>query len=165
MGTSTSTAQLVGKIDRYAKSFGKANRAGVSAAALRYKEQALRNLDADTGGDRRMSNFRSGRVKMGAGYRLYGYEDAKAVLKPRPYGVWALLDGGSAPHRIAPKGRGRRVADRRKALKFGTGYAAYADHPGSTGKRTFRNVPRQAEPAAKRSFQRSHHQALLDVFK
>lgn len=165
MGTSRSTDELVGKIVLYGSALARANRKAVSSATLRYKEQALRSVTADTGGDRIMSNFKSGRVRMGAGYRLVGDLNAKAFLGPRPYGVWALLDGGSVPHRVTPKRRGRRVADRRKALRIGSGYAAYAEHPGSKGKRTFRNVPRQAERAAKRSFQRSHHQALLDVFK
>jgi len=165
MGTSRNVAQLTRKMDRYAKSLGKANRAGTSAAALRYKEQALRNVATDTGGDRSMSNFKGGKVRMGVGYQLKGYENALAIVRPRPYGVWSLLDGGSAPHRITPKGRGRRVAERRRALKIGSGFAAYANHPGSTGKRTFRRTPVQAKRAAVQSFQRSHHQALLDVFK
>lgn len=193
MGTSRNTAQLVGKIDRYAKSFGKANRAGVSAAALRYKEQALRNATKDTGGDRKLSGIEAGRFglarkapKLGASYKLFGYVNAKAVLNPYPYGMWSLLDGGAPAHIIRPfrykrrRGGKQSAAERgaysrgggaRKALtvpgagRDGSGFAAYVEHPGSPAKRTFRNVPRQAERAAKRSFQRSHHQALLDVFK
>ena len=192
MGTSHSTAQLVRKIDTYATSIGKANRAGTSAAALRYKEQALRNVTADTGGDRRMSQIRrrygfgDGGPKMGVGYKLLGYNNAKAIINPRPYGVWVLLDGGSVAHRIVPfryrkkRGGGLRAAEvaaigrggsARAALSVpgagrdGAGFAAFVNHPGSKGKRTFRRVPAQAKTAAVRSFHRSHHQALLDVFK
>ena len=163
MGTSHSTAQLVGKIERYSHALGKANRAGTSAAALRYKEQALRNVTADTGGDRSMSNFRNGNVRMGVGYQLKGTTNALAIVRPRPYGVWALLDGGSKPHIVRPRARGR--GGRRRALTIGNGFAAYVNHPGSKGKRTFRRTPAQAKTAAVRSFHRSHHQALLDVFK
>ena len=165
MGTSHNTAQLVRKIDTYATSIGKANRAGTSAAALRYKEQALRNVTADTGGDRIMSNFRNGNVRMGVGYQLKGTTNALAIVRPRPYGVWALLDGGSKPHIVRPRARGRS-GGRRRALTIGNGFAAYANlDRGSKGKRTFRRTPAQAKTAAVRSFHRSHHQALLDVFK
>lgn len=193
MGTSRNTAQLVGKIERYAYAMGQANRAGTSAAALRYKEQALRNARKDTGGDLKLSNMAAGRFglgkkapKLGARYRLFGYVNAKAVVNPYPMGQWALIDAGSAPHRITPfrykrkRGGGMRVAEKtalakggggRKALTIpgagrdGEGFAAYADHPGTTGKRTFRNVPMQAKQAAMRSFRRSHQEALLKAFK
>ena len=193
MGTSRSTAQLVGKIDRYAKSFGKANRAGTSAAALRYKERAILNVTRDTGGDRKLSGIEAGRFglqrnapNLGASYKLFGYTNAKAVLNPYPYGLWSLLDGGRRggyavrPFRYkrrkggkqsaAERGAYARGGSARKALAFpmnghGSGFAASATPGPTKGKRTFRDVPRQAERAAKRSFQRAHHKALLDVFK
>lgn len=171
MGTSRSTAQLVGKIDRYANAIPKANRKAVTAATMRYKERALQNVEADTGGDRRMSNL--GRLRLGAGFELSGDVDARALLRPRPIGAWALLDSGSIPHTITPgsrirsRGRGRtRLANTRKrALKFGDQYAARVEHPGSSGKGTFRKVPTQAKQAAMRSFRRSHAASLVDVFR
>lgn len=171
MGTSRSVGELVGKIDRYGRAIPRANRKAVTAASMRYKEQALRSVERDTG-DRRMSNL--GRFKLGAGFEVSGDVDARAVLKPRPMGAWAILDSGTVPHAITPgarsrrrgRGRSRRANTGKRALKFPNGeFAASAYHPGSPGKRTFREVPAKAKAAAMRSFRRSHSAALVDVFR
>ncbi len=174
MGTSRNVAELGEKFQRYAFVFGNANRKGVQAAAQVYKERLLISADSDTGGDRRLSRWRSrlGAVsqspKLGAGYEVFGFDNAKAVLRPRPYGIWALLEGGAKPHRIAPfrYARGRRKGEGNSALKFPNGsFAAFVNHPGTQGKRTFSNAVPVAEPGAKRVFAEAHRRGLLEVFK
>lgn len=169
MGTSRNVAQLVEKLERYGLVVGRANREAVSGAAWTYKQRLLRAAERDTGGDRRLSQWRTRNgsttpsPKLGAGYELFGYENAKAVLRPRPYGIWSLLEGGASPHRIRPRsGRGAK----RKVLSFpGGGFAAYADHPGTPPKRTFTEATAGAEPAAMRVFAEAHRRSLLETFK
>jgi hypothetical protein len=174
MGTSRNVGELTDKFERYAFLFGNANRRAVQAATQVYKEKLLDNARRDSGGDLRLSRWRSrlGAVsqspKLGAGYEVFGFDNAKAVLRPRPYGIWALLEGGAAPHRITPFRyvRGRRRGEGNSALKFPNGsFAAYADHPGTAGKRTFTEAARFGEPGAKRVFAEAHRRALLEVFK
>lgn len=180
MGTSQNTAQLVGKIEKYAYSLGKANRNGVSAAALRYKEQLLRNAEKVAGPDRRLSNWKAryglkkaASPRLNAGYKLFGYTDAKAYVKPSPYGIWSMLEGGAKAHIIRPFRyvRGRRKGEGNSALAFpgagqdGRGFATFAEHPGTKPTFLFTSAAKIAEPSAVRSFQRSHHAALLDVFR
>ena len=176
MGSSRSVAELAGKFESYAYIFGNANRRGVQAAAQVYKDRLLANAARDSGGDLRLSRWRrrfgaSGdgqSPKLGAGYQLFGYENAKAVLRPRPYGIWALLEGGAAPHRIAPfkYARGRRRGEGNSALKFANGgFAAYVNHPGTPGKNTFTDAVPPATPGAKRVFAEAHRRGLLEVFK
>lgn len=174
MGTSRNVGELADKFERYAFVFGNANRKGVQAAAQVYKNRLLENAERDTGGDRRLSRWRSrlGVVaespRLNAGYELFGFENAKAVLRPRPYGIWALLEGGAKPHRIAPfkYARGRRRGEGTSALKFPNGsFAAYAEHPGTQGKRTFSEAVPVSAPGAKRVFAEAHRRGLLEVFK
>lgn len=174
MGTSRNVAELGEKFERYAFVFGNANRKGVQAAAQVYKDRLLSNADRDTGGDRRLSRWRSrlGNVsqspKLGAGYELFGFDNAKAVLRPRPYGIWALLEGGAKPHKIAPfqYKRGRRRGEGNSALKFSNGsFAAYVNHPGTAPQRTFSDAVPPATPGAKRVFAEAHRRGLLEVFK
>ena len=176
MGTSKSIGELAGKFESYAYVFGKANRNGVQASAQVYKERLLANAARDSGGDMRLSRWRrrfgaSGdgtSPKLGAGYQLFGYDNAKAVLRPRPYGIWALLEGGAVPHRIAPfkYARGRRRGEGNSALRFPNGtFAAYVNHPGSRGKETFSGAVPPATPGAKRVFAEAHRRGLLEVFR
>lgn len=173
MGTSQSTGELVDKFRKYAFLTGNANRQAVTSAALVYKNRLLATAARDTGGDRRLSRWRrrfgaggdGQSPKLNAGFDVFGYDNAKAVIKPRPYGIWALLEGGAAPHRIYPfrYARGSRNQGARKALKFGGQFAAYVDHPGTPAKRTFSDAL-TAEPQAKRVFREAHRRGLLEVF-
>lgn len=176
MGTSNSAAELAGKFSTYALVFGNANRTAVQAATQVYKDRLLDNARRDTGGDLRLSRWRrrygaSGTgqsPKLGAGYDVFGTLNAKAVLRPRPYGIWALLEGGTVPHTIKPfrYARGRRRGEGNSALKFADGnFAAGVQHPGTRPKNTFTDAARAGEPGAKRVFAEAHRRALLEVFK
>jgi hypothetical protein len=176
MGVSRSPAELADKFQRYAFAFGAANREAVQSAALTYKEQLLRNAERDAGPDRRLSRWRrrfgasrSGTSpKLNAGYDLFGFDNAKAILRPRPYGIWALLEEGAQPHVIRPFRyvRGARKGQGNSALKFPDGgFAAFAQHPGTPPKRTFTDATRIAEPRAMRVFGEAHRRSLLEVFR
>jgi hypothetical protein len=178
MGVSRSSKELGAKFARAGFAIGASNRAAVSGAALVYKEALLRNADRDSGGDRRLSQWKRTKdaqgVKLGAGYKLFGYENAKAVVSPRPLGVWAALEGGTDPHTIRPfayargrkKGLGRGGGTASKALKLGDGYAAYAEHPGTKPKHTFSDaVNSGTEAGAMRVFKAAHRRSLLEVFR
>jgi hypothetical protein len=176
MGTSRNATELAGKFSAYALAFGNANRSAVQAATQVYKDRLLDNARRDTGGDLRLSRWRrrygaSGTgvsPKLGAGYEVFGTLNAKSVLRPRPYGIWALLEGGAAPHVIKPFRyvRGRRKGEGNSALKFPNGdFAASVSHPGTNALNTFSDATRTAEPEAKRVFAKAHRRGLLEVFK
>lgn len=181
MGTSRNIGELGDKFQRYAFVFGNANRAAVQAATQVYKEKLLVSAASATGGDYRLSRWRSrlGAVsqspKLGAGYEIFGYENAKGVLRPRPYGIWALLEGGSntgQPYVIGPfkYKRGRRRGEGTSAVTYAglptkRGFAAYVIHPPQKPRNTFSNAVPVAEPGAKRVFAEAHRRGLLEVFK
>jgi hypothetical protein len=182
MGTSRNATELAGKFSAYALAFGNANRSAVQAATQVYKDRLLDNARRDTGGDLRLSRWRrrygaSGTgvsPKLGAGYEVFGTLNAKSVLRPRPYGIWALLEGGAGergggteyvikPFRYV---RGRRKGEGNSALKFPNGdFAASVTHRGVAPKNTFSDATRTAEPGAKRVFAEAHRRGLLEVFK
>lgn len=173
MGVSRSPEELGRKLARAGYAIGAANRAAVSGAAFVYKRRLLENAERDAGPDRRLSRWRrrsgtrsSGESpRLNAGYDLFGYENAVAVLRPRPYGIWALLEGGAAPHRIQPHSTRRRAATV-KALRFpGGGFAAYADHPGTEPKHTFTDAISGEESAAMAVFAAAHRRSLLETFR
>jgi hypothetical protein len=166
MATSKSGAQLAAKFTAVAYAAGKANREATSAAALTYKESLIGAATTDTGGDLRLGHWgwngkRYRQPKIGAGYDVYGYENAKAVVRPRPYGLWAFLEGGAKPHVIV-----NRKRNKRKAMRFASGeFATTANHPGARGRKTFTKGAKAGERPAMRIFKLTHQRALLRNFR
>lgn len=132
MGTSRNVAQLHPQDGPVCQSrSAEANRAGTSGSGAALQEQALRNVTTDTGGDRSMSNFKGGKVRMGSATsfqrdtRTHSPSCAHDPMGSGPARRWLC----SAPDHPR-KGRGRVVAERRRALKrLARGFAAYANHP------------------------------------
>jgi hypothetical protein len=170
MGTSTSGKELANKLQKAARASGKANRQAVSAAALVYKEATLASAATDTGGDLRMSHWGWSPVKgnyraprLGAYYDVKGFENATALLRPKPIGLWVYLEGGAKPHPIKVRTRGR---NRRKALALaGGGFAAAVNHPGTRGKKTWSRGLKAGEQPALRAFKLAHQRSLLESFR
>jgi len=102
MGTSKSTAELAAKMTAAGKSLVNNNRDAVAAAANAYKGSVLEQARKDSGGDMRLSRWGKNGAKLGAGYEVKGTVDASAVLRPRPAGVWRVLEDGAKPHLIIP---------------------------------------------------------------
>ena len=170
MGISKSGAELANKLQKAARASGKANRQAVSAAALAYKEATLASGASDTGGDLRMSHWGWSPVKgtyrapkLGAYYDVKGYENATALLRPKPIGLWVYLEGGARPHAITNRTRGR---NRRKALALqGGGFAKAVNHPGTRGKKSWSRGLKAGEPQALRIFKLTHQRSLLESFR
>lgn len=130
-------------------------------------------------------------LQVSAGYDLRGYTNAVAKLKARPQGPWKVLEYGAKPHAIVPgatrgmrreaafvsaftgadvgaaalSGRvsslGRRT---RRVLSIPgspTGYAMYAQSPGSKAKKTWSRSLAKRTPGAMRVFKSSHQRSLL----
>jgi hypothetical protein len=169
MGESKSPEQLGLKLAAAATAIATANRKAVSRAALVYKDRLIAASVSDTGGDRRLSRWkaRGGTVKpsprLGAGYDIKGNENAVAIVRPRPYGIWALLEGGAVAHPIKPYRRGKAKGG---GLAFPDGNVRRAvEHPGTQGKRTFTKAKAGAQGPAMRVFAAVHRKSLLEVFK
>lgn len=169
MGTSKSPAELALKMQKYARASGQANRKAVSAAALVYKQSALASATVDTGGDLKLSKWGWNPTKgtyrapkLGAYYDVKGYENATAIMRPKPIGLWVFLEAGAKPHTIALRTRGRR---RRKGLALADGgFARSVQHPGTKGRRTWRRGIEAGTKPAMRTFELTHQRALLETF-
>lgn len=170
MGTSKSGKALGVKLTAAAVALGKANRKAVSAAALAYKEAELVSAASDSGGDLRLGHWGWSPAKgtyrapkLGAYYDVKGYENATALLKPKPIGLWVYLEGGAKPHAVKNRTRGR---NRRKALALsGGGFASAVNHPGTRGKKTWSKGLKAGEPQAMRIFKLTHQRSLLESFR
>lgn len=165
MGTSHSGKDLAAKFTTAAYAIGRANRDATGAAALVYKESLLASAASDSGGDMKLGNWgwngkRYRQPKLGAGYEVYGYENAKAVVRPRPYGLWVFLEAGAKPHTIT-----RRRRSKKRAMRFADGtFATTAQHPGARGRRTFTKGAKAGEKPAVRIFSLTHQRSLLKSF-
>lgn len=130
-------------------------------------------------------------LQVSAGYDLRGYTNAVAKLKARPQGPWKVLEYGAKPHAIVPgatrgmrreaafvsaftgadlgaaalsgrvAGLGRRT---RRVLAIPgspTGFAMYANSPGSKAKKTWSRSLAKRTPAALQVFRASHRRSLV----
>ncbi len=196
MGESKSSAELAAKLTLAATALGRANRKAVGEAANTYKFGALQAAREDVGPDLRLSRWGAKRgrstqgLKLGAGYDVRGYDNAVALLRARPQGVWKVVEYGAKPHPIVPgvskrqtrfaaslanlTGEtvnastivaGRKGKKRRMALKLPDGNIRFGvNHPGSRGKRTWSRGINKATPGALRTFRAVHARTLLDIF-
>ena len=196
MGESKSSAELAAKLTLAATALGRANRKAVGEAANTYKFGALQAAREDVGPDLRLSRWGAKRgrstqgLKLGAGYDVRGYDNAVALLRARPQGVWKVVEYGAKPHPIVPgvskrqtrfaaslanlTGEtvnastivaGRKGKKRRMALKLPDGNIRFGvNHPGSRGKRTWSRGVNKATPGALRTFRAVHARTLLEIF-
>ena len=196
MGESKSSAELAAKLTLAATALGRANRKAVGEAANTYKFGALQAAREDVGPDLRLGRWGAKRgrstqgLKLGAGYDVRGYDNAVALLRARPQGVWKVVEYGAKPHPIVPgvskrqtqfaaslanlTGEtvnastivaGRKGKKRRMALKLPDGNIRFGvNHPGSRGKRTWSRGINKATPGALRTFRAVHARTLLDIF-
>ncbi len=75
------------------------------------------------------------RVKVGAGYQLYG-SDAAPYAEIRPRGPIGLIEGPIKAHDIRPRRRRKpQPGSKRTALAIGGNFRAVVRHPGTKGKR------------------------------
>jgi hypothetical protein len=160
MGVSRSPQELAFKINTAAKQFQYANEDGVKKAAQAYKRSVLNEARRDVGADLRMRRWGRRGVKLGAGYSFNKNPQPRAVLTPRPAGVWSALSNGTRPHEI--RTRRRKGA---KALRVGDGFAASVQHPGAKGKRTWQRGIAAARPTAMQAFRQEHRKKLAKVFR
>ena len=196
MGESKSSAELAAKLTLAATALGQANRKAVGEAANTYKFGALQAAREDVGPDLRLSRWGAKRgrstqgLKLGAGYDVRGYDNAVALLRARPQGVWKVVEYGAKPHPIVPgvskrqtrfaaslanlTGEtvnastivaGRKGKKRRMALKLPDGNIRFGvNHPGSRGKRTWSRGINKATPGALRTVRAVHARTLLEIF-
>lgn len=107
------------------------------AAGKAAKEGALSAASDTLGPDRAMSNFRNGRVALGAGYDEAGWE---LTVNHRPRGLWMLAERGrksSGPIYPRRNGRKARVLTKGRAVMTPQGPRASSTYGSSRGLRTF----------------------------
>lgn len=147
MGTSTSAAQLAGKLNRAGAALTSETTTSVAEAALAGKGIFLANLPA-----RRMRNVGRSGARLGARYDLKPGTTAGAFLYYT--GPVHLLNNPTSAHRIEPRGRTRTKSGRArsgaKAILPGGDPRAYANHPGTSGRNFFPKAVQETKQAAKR---------------
>jgi hypothetical protein len=108
------------------------------AAGNAAKKAATDEAGKAVGGDRAMSGFRGGKVKLGAGYDVTG---STVNLNLRPAGVWKLADQGRRTVKpVRPKKRSGK-----QALKTPWGAKASAKGSRSRGLNVIRHTVAEAE--------------------
>jgi hypothetical protein len=173
VGTSSSVAELVGKLGQAARELEDAPREGVREAAIVGK--AIMESALPT---KKLTNYgRNGR-KMGARFTAPKGDPPYSVLDY--YGPVQLVNTGARPHLIGPKGGqlgtsqlgGNRWRAGRKAgkLKFTGGDGGIRSgivyHPGTKGsaREFFPNAKRKVVAAAPKQIEMATGRALRKVF-
>jgi hypothetical protein len=140
VATASSLGDAVGDVHRKllasvsGQAMARIQRAGGAAG----KKAALDEAGKALGGDRAMSGFRGGRVKLGAGYDVSG---SLVELNLRPAGVWKLADAGRQKVKpVRPKRRGGK-----KAILTPWGPKASAKGSRSRGLNVIRHTVAEAE--------------------
>jgi len=107
----------------------------------RSKALALGHAAKDLGGDRAMSNFRGGRLRLGAGWDAM---PSGIAVNFRPAGFWKLADEGR-------KRSGTIRPRRKKALATPDGVRSLSHYHPSRGLKTFQDSERDIERSAARN--------------
>ena len=164
MGTSTSVPQFVAKLEKAADVIGDTNRRAINAAALDAKNTAIKVAAPDTGGDMRLSRWRSGK-----GIRLSAapHPIVPGATRRRRKASRTLLAGVAGPVLPGETAAGlRRGKAAGRVLSFGPGQvAAYVMHPGTAGKSTWSHAAKAAKPVAVTTYQRTQRAALVNAFR
>lgn len=131
----------------------------VNAAALMFKNTATAELRKAVGGDLRMSGVGKRGAKVGARYDQ-GLSASTALV--RLTGPVHLVETNMPAHRIP---RTRRRGPRRRVLVIpGVGVRAWANHPGTTGKRPWAKTLNQAAPKVPKVLAAETSKALRGTF-
>lgn len=135
---------IANRLDRVEKDLERSRRATMRAAAQAAKDEQLRVMRGDAGGDLTLSRVRSGRgAKIGARYDFTA--DGNVLVKA--VGPVPLIANPSKAHLI-PRQSARRG---RKRLRLADGSIRLSvDHPGTKGKDTWNRGRRQATPVVTR---------------
>lgn len=134
-------------------------------------------------------------LQVGAGYDVKGTANAVALLKARPQGPWKVLEYGAKAHPLVPGATmgmrreaafvaaftgadvgasalfSRRAGMRNRARKVlkvpgaGSGFAMYAQHPGSKAKRTWSTAIARRSPAAVKVIRNAHRKHLINSIR
>lgn len=119
MGTSSSPAELAGKISRFASDLGDVRK------PLQVTAMAGKQIFAASAASAGASRLAKPRYDIRGNRAIIRYAGAKAHLVNNP----------TKPHRIEP--RSRRRGRGRRALTINGNVRAYANHPGTRGKKFF----------------------------
>lgn len=158
MGTSRSTAEFVGKINRAGDAFRKAERDALNEAAFAGKkiiEGSIRSVVPDL----RMSM--GGRnAKVGVRYDIKGTRNPSALM--RATGPLHLVENDTSP-RVIPKARRRRGARKMLRLPDG-GIRRSVNHPGTKGQQPFAEGRKAAEPVMTKMIRSRYVKVARGVF-
>lgn len=128
------------RIDRIEKDLEQSRRATMRAAGAAAKDEQLKVMRHDAGGDLTLSRVRSGKgAKIGARYDFT--PDANVIVKAT--GPVPLIANPSEPH-VIPRQNARRA--RRRLLLRDGGIRSVVGHPGTRGKDTWNRGRRDAHP-------------------
>jgi hypothetical protein len=154
MGTSSSAAELVGKITKASVDLQKSQGRTVGAAAAESKRIIESAMGVATG-DRRLSGRRNARI--GVRYKVFE-GGTRTVANVRAYGPAHLVERPTSAHVIRPR--------RKRAIVIpGVGPRMVAHHPGARGKFPFRTGTTAAIPRVNRIVRTGTFNAGLGAFR
>ena len=163
MGTSSSAAELAGKLGNFAGQINGANREGVREAAIVGKAILIGELPT-----RKLRNVGKSGAKLGATFtNPTSSTNPQSILK---YTGPVHFLKGTRRHLIGPKGWRRGRAASNRGLKFTGGDGeirrGVVEHPGTGGNSSFSWESAWAKVAAQapKQIQMAQHRALLKFF-
>lgn len=181
MGTSRGVSDLAAKLNRAATAIARADKTAVERTALKIKRAAEVERNRAVGSDGRMSNVGRSGARLGVRYDLRAGQNPSAVV--RATGPWQLVENNTRSHLVTSRyARGTR-ARRSRAGLFGPqqpgalrggrraviltpwGYRRYARHPGTRGKRPWKNSLERSTRNLDNEAARPFRDALGAVFR
>jgi hypothetical protein len=140
-------ADISARMTKLATAIQAGNRETLTAALKVAKAEHVKVIDADSGGDGRLSRMGRNGAKVGARYDIVNSTGADVSGKVGKTGPLHILANPTKPHQIPrQRARGRR----RYVVIPGVGVRSSAQHPGTKGKNTWARGRKQAEPHVKR---------------
>lgn len=146
MGVSSSPQELAGKLNRFAKDVGNV-KVPLNATALHVKGL----MQSSAAGAGALGARPGRRRRIGVRYNIKG-AGPHMVAVVSYEGPAHLINNPNRPHRIEP--RGQRRGRGAMALVINGNVRAWANHPGTRGKRFFEAAKAAAERTAPRVFAR-----------
>ena len=157
-------ADLAMSASRTADELRLAQAKGVKGSALLVTTSIRTEIAQVSGGDSRLSGASVKGARVGAKFDVKGSANPTAII--RATGPIQLIERDTKAHTILPRasqpGRRRRRGSKGKgkALAFGGGVYASAQHPGTRGKHLFEKGWKRAAPQAPAVFQAAVRDAV-----
>ena len=150
-------ADVAKRVVKLARAVEGGSKDTLKAAALVAKDEQLKRMRADSGGDLRLSGVGRNGAKLNVNFKLAGDTATVRAIGPLP-----LINNDTRAHSI----RSRRAGGRRAVINIpGVGFRRSANHPGTSGKDTWQVGRKSAEPKVRQAMGKRTTKVLAQAMK